>query len=103
MFKWILGIFLVLVIGGAAIAYFSDDDGKVVAEIACEDLVKDQLKAPSTADFDHSTRTQDGDTWTIKGSVESDNALGNPVASDYSCVVTVDGDKWKGRAQVRDR
>lgn len=104
MLKWFMIGFLVLVVGTAlGVTYLYDDDGQAVAEVACEDMVNDKLKAPSSAEFDHSSEDQNGDTWTIEGTVESDNAGGHPVASDYLCVVTINGDKWTGRAEVQAR
>lgn len=101
--KWVLIAFVVLVIGGASVAYLSNDDGQSTAEVACEDLVKKQLKAPSSAEFDQAKAARSAKTWTVEGTVESKNGLGHNVAADYVCSVKVDGDRWTGRASVEAR
>ena len=103
MIKWILAVVAVLVVGGAAVAYFVGDGGKATAEIACEDLVKDRLKAPSSAVFDHQSEKRDGNRWMIEGAVESNNEAGVKVASDYTCSIRLSGDQWTGRATVAAR
>ncbi|GAW50634.1 uncharacterized protein PD653B2_2970 [Nocardioides sp. PD653-B2] len=95
-------VFVLLVVGGAAGAYFANGD-EATALVACEGMVKDQLKVPSTADFSGEKSSQDGATWSVEGTVESENEQGVMVASDYVCVVRLKGEKWAGRADVRPR
>ncbi|MFE2998648.1 hypothetical protein ACFXG4_27055 [Nocardia sp. NPDC059246] len=61
------------------------------AENACEDLVRDQLKSPVTAQFkvDHDDLTgPDSDIrGTVSGTVDSQNGFGAMVRSDWGCTV----------------
>lgn len=61
----------------------------------CEDLVSGQLKAPATAKF-NSTATGNG-TWTVKGTVDSENSFGAMLRADYQCTVIIEGDSIKRR------
>ena len=54
-------------------------------------IVRDQLKAPSTAQFcrrHQGTVTQDGDTWTIKGYVDAENSFGATLRNNFTVVIT---------------
>jgi hypothetical protein len=46
------------------------------AKVACENFVKDRLKAPSTADFSHVTYSGGPSTWTVIGAVDAENSFG---------------------------
>lgn len=61
----------------------------------CESLVGNQLRSPSSADYS-STVTRSGDEWTVIGHVDSANAFGTQVRTDYTCTVT-----FPGNGQVR--
>ena len=68
------------------------------AQIACQDTVKDRLKAPATAQFDNWTRSANADgTYTITGTVDSQNSFGAMLRSKFSCQVRDGGD---GTARV---
>jgi hypothetical protein len=93
---WIFaGIALVIVLVGIVISSFAEDDPydpnnrlEVIAQ--CEARIEEQLKAPTTAEFD-STATGDG-TWTVTGTVDAENSFGANVRSEYQCTVKVTGD-----------
>jgi len=84
-----------------AFAVLSGDDDKVratadrvaapsefAAEVACEDFVKDRLKAPSTADFSDQVRTPlPGGQFLVEGQVDSENGFGATVRAAWSCTV----------------
>ena len=58
---------------------------------AATDVVKDNLKAPSTAEFcnkSDATITQKGDTWTIRGYVDAENSFGAKLRNDFTVVIT---------------
>ena len=71
------------------------------ARSACQDWVKDQLKAPSTADFaNESGYTSDTGPWTIMGSVDAENSFGARIRNSYACEVRLDGDYYRGSATL---
>jgi hypothetical protein len=90
-----------ILITGALAATMSCSLDEAGAEIACENAVKDRLKSPGSADFEHITKKDNGDdTWTIRGHVDSDNPLGASMRSTYGCTVNKEGDGW--RAKIDD-
>jgi hypothetical protein len=66
---------------------------EVQAKIACEDRVKDLLKAPSTASFSGWSTRGSGATYTVDGSVDAENSFGANIRSDFQCTVTFAGDR----------
>jgi hypothetical protein len=74
---------------GADEAY--DPDNRLEAISQCEDLVGQQLKSPTSADF-NSTATGPG-TWTVTGTVDAENSFGATVRAEYQCTVTVVGER----------
>lgn len=65
---------------------------------ACEDMVRDQLKAPATADFNGSVATGVG-PWEVTGSVDAENSFGAMIRTDWTCTVRLDSDDmFRGRA-----
>jgi hypothetical protein len=69
----------------------SSDNEEGLAAIACQNLVKDNLRAPSTASFP-SFPTVSGDT--IRGAVDAENGFGAMIRSDFQCTII-------GGSQVR--
>ncbi len=69
------------------------------AMIACEDMLRDQLKAPDSADFTGTTATGSG-PWTVTGQVDAQNSFGASLRSAWSCEVRLDGDMFRGRASL---
>lgn len=100
----LLGCLIIVVVaagGCAAMAAYgsnSDSSRKVDAKVWCEQYVKDQLKAPSSADFsgEATTKGADKDTYTVAGAVDSQNSFGAKLRNTFSCTVRKrpDGDTW---------
>ena len=61
----------------------------------CEDLVTQNLKAPSTAKFD--TQATGGGTWIVTGTVDSENSFGATLRADFQCTVIMEGEDIKRR------
>jgi hypothetical protein len=63
-----------------------------LAEVLCEGQIKDQLLAPASAKFGRATRVKNGNTWVITNTVDSQNAFGALIRSEWQCVLdgTVD-------------
>lgn len=69
----------------------------------CKDFVKRRLKAPSTAKFRNPYQDDgevvitgsDNGPFTVRSSVDSENAFGAKLRSNFTCVVTLNGDTWK--------
>lgn len=91
------GIFIVVIvlIGGCTVWVTltrddSDDyNNRFTAIRQCEELVKQQLKAPSTAEF-NSSASGDG-TWTVVGTVDAQNGFGAMIRSEFGCTVVISG------------
>lgn len=98
MFKFFMWVCCgVPVFGAAAIALIlaissaagGDADHSIDAQMACEALVKDQLKSPATADF---TTEVDGDgPYSVSGTVDSENSFGAGVQTAFRCAVDSSG------------
>ena len=91
------GVFVVV---GLLFLYFmmfgsEDDDssggGSDVAEIMCQEFVKDRLKSPSSAEFSATTSGL-GPQFVVTGTVDSQNSFGAMMQNRFSCTVTEDGD-----------
>ena len=68
----------------------SNDEGQAI--VACEDEVRERLKAPSTADL-RSSATQDASgRWTVVGTVDAQNSFGATVRNEFRCGVGISGD-----------
>lgn len=61
-----------------------------IATQQCEKAVKEQLKAPATAQFNSSA--EGGGPWTVIGTVDAENSFGANVRSDFQCTVRISGD-----------
>ena len=60
-----------------------------------KEIVKDRLKAPSTASFcskSSATITKSGNTWTIKGYVDAENSFGAMIRNDFTVVLVFNND-----------
>jgi len=63
-----------------------DDSSRMAtAQIACEQLVKDQLKSPSTAKFTGVYTQTSGSTFVTTGSVDAQNSFGATIRADFRC------------------
>jgi hypothetical protein len=63
------------------------------AEAACQEFVERRLKSPSTAEFD-TTATGGPTTFTVTGTVDSQNSFGAMVRNEFTCVTTARGEEW---------
>ncbi|TSD68135.1 hypothetical protein [Aeromicrobium piscarium] len=86
----------------------ASDDGRVGgpggARLACENLVKDQLKAPGTADFSNVSAVNNGGaSWTVTGEVDAENAFGASLRSSFRCSLRASGpESFSGTAVLTD-
>ena len=95
------GCLVLLLLVGGCTAYAATSDSSSGADDAgssagargvCEQFVEDRLRAPATADFSGATATGAGDTWTVRGQVDSENGFGAQLRSAYTCQVLFTGD-----------
>ena len=101
--KWLyVGIGLaVVIVGGLVVSSMGSDrepydpNNSYEAIAQCEDLVTENLKAPSTAEFDSSA--SGFGTWTVTGTVDAENSFGAMLRSEFQCTVVVSGDSIKRR------
>lgn len=73
-----------------ALVSCSDLDGpsEAGAEVSCEQRVKEQLKSPSSADFDGTTARAVTETeYAVSGTVDSENGFGAMLRSEFTCTV----------------
>ncbi|GAA2141176.1 hypothetical protein [Actinomadura napierensis] len=66
------------------------------AVYACEKFVKDGLKAPATAEFsgEHAAKVSaETGTWSVAGSVDSENSFGVPIRNSFTCSVRARGEQ----------
>lgn len=72
-------------------------DGRDV-EIACENLVKENLASPGSAEFpgpwggEATNPEQQGLEWAWTSFVDSENSFGASLRMDFTCTVQEDGD-----------
>jgi hypothetical protein len=82
-----------LIIAGAAHSSSPEgraEDDRASAQITCEELVKKNVKAPSTASF--SDESTDGtDPITVTGNVDAENSFGAKVRASFTCTATGTG------------
>lgn len=76
-----------------------DREDGIMAEIMCEEFVKDRLKAPATAEFSNQRAESIGDQrWDVTGTVDSENSFGALIRSNYRCDIRYVGDdKWRAK------
>lgn len=98
---------LLLLLGGCMVAMNTsgdDEPDEALAIVACENIVRDQQKAPSTAEFSSQSASGAGSSWTSTGTVRSENSFGGTVANDYTCSVTFSADEtYTGSATFTER
>lgn len=86
-----IGIAILLVGGiailGALLGGGSDDNGDAEV-VACQNVVTENLKSPSTANFVGVPSYSDG---VIRGEVDSENGFGATVRSSFQCTDVGDG------------
>ena len=69
----------------------SNEPGESDARSECESFVDARLKAPATADY-NLVASQDGEQWTVTGTVDSENGFGAKIRSDVTCELHFEGD-----------
>lgn len=85
------GVAVVVLAALASGCYSAEDDNEGMAELACEHYVKQRLKAPATADFEHHQVVATGDRYKVEGAVDAENSFGAQLRHTYTCIVTDDG------------
>jgi hypothetical protein len=93
-----LGIIVVLVVAFFVYSATRDRSGDeardqpVLAQIACENAVKNSLKAPSTAKFTGTQASATGSSYRVTGAVDAENSFGAALRNTFECSVTFSGD-----------
>lgn len=84
--------------GGGSGGASPTDDPNSSAWYACQLFIKQNLKAPSTADFERysSSRVFKGtDGYHVTMYVDAQNSFGAKIRSNFSCVVIKNGADWR--------
>lgn len=66
----------------------------------CHDWVKTKLKSPSSAEFSGDVLTGDQSGYIIAGNVDAENSFGASLRNTWSCNIRLDGDTWRGEANL---
>lgn len=95
------GVVLIVVTAVCLFAVFGalgdDEPGSedITAEIMCEGFIESELVSPASAEYTHTSTEFNDPVYTVVGYVDSDNALGATLRSDYTCEVRRSGeDEW---------
>lgn len=96
-----------LLAGGGTVLYLTTrtpaPDPMAQVTAACEEAVKQRLKAPATAKFSHVTTSPVGYAYQVKGDVDAENGFSALVRSKFTCAVHHDADGWQvGTVEVGD-
>lgn len=75
-----------------AVACSSGVGAEVDVRLACQDWVKDKLKAPATAEFSDIEVVTDGDVYTFTGAVDAENSFGAKLRNRWTCKAQDTGD-----------
>lgn len=88
----LLAVFL-LFVGWSVISGGNDDDevSSYEAKAQCEGFADKRLKSPGSAEYDLSA-SQTGSTWTVTGTVDSENGFGALLRSNVTCKIRFVGD-----------
>ena len=104
LWPWIAGFFAVVLVWSAASGNDTGENGSpAFAEVACENLVKSRLKAPSTADFSgtEAARGSAAGEWIVTGIVDAENSFGGTVRNSFTCELThVAGEDYEGTVRL---
>lgn len=98
--RWAAGIIIAIIAVVALLVWRSGQEEPDVdlngdAKRVCqEEFIPKRLKAPATAEFSGVSVTTAGDTYTVTGSVDSQNSFGALVRSSFACVVRHGEDQW---------
>ncbi len=71
-------------------------DASTLAIRACEEAVKQQLKAPATARFSHETARQDDTLYRVAGDVDAENGFSALIRGHFTCTASGQGSDWYG-------
>lgn len=104
----VIAIFVVILVGICLVFFlFSDNDGgkpkepdTIDAVYMCKQFVTDQLKSPSTADFqnmyDAKVEEVSSNVYQVVSYVDAQNSFGAMLRTTYFCKVEfVGNDQWK--------
>jgi len=98
--RWAAGVIAAIIAIAILLVWLSDDSDSAAdlggdAKRACqEDFIPTRLKAPATAEFSGVTVATAGETYTVTGSVDSQNSFGAQIRSSFTCVMHTSGDRW---------
>lgn len=75
-----------------------------MAEVMCEEFVKERLKAPATAEFSNQQHREIKDQrWDVTGIVDSENGFGALIRGSYRCDIRYLGDdNWRAKTVAVD-
>lgn len=80
----VLVSFMISAVGGDS---SGDAPNEVGAQSVCEDVIKQNLKAPSTAELDHVGTVQQDNIFKVTTLVDAENSFGATMRSEYTCRV----------------
>ena len=99
--KYITGLLGLFLIAGLSTGCDTSSAGNEYgAKDACKEWVKDQLKAPSTAEFENVSASSGAGPWTVIGDVDAENGFGAKIRIGWTCEVRLDGDYYRGSATL---
>lgn len=99
-----LGVVALVIVTAVACSIGGGEDSweptATEARLVCEDWVRDQLKAPATADFTDGAESGGPSSYTISGEVDAENSFGATLRTSWTCSIEYrDSDEqWHGRA-----
>jgi len=88
----VIGLFAAVIAVFVTIGATAGPNLEISAQIACENLVSDQLKSPATAEYNDKAVGK-GSRWTVTGTVDAQNGFGAMLRSSFQCVVKIDETK----------
>lgn len=90
----VIAVLIGVLLGCQALGDDGADEGSAPgARDACQQFADKRLKSPGSADYDL-TATNDGTTWTVTGTVDSQNSFGASLRSEVECVMRYSGDSY---------
>ena len=100
----VVAALVLLLAGGLAGCSGSDEPGEAEIRDACREMVEHRLKSPGSAEWSDEV-VSGSDPWEVRGVVDSDNAFGASMRSDFHCRDLSIGsdDQWHGEVRVTER
>lgn len=84
---------IVMIIIGAVVGSGANNEPNGFEAIRyCEDAVRDDLVAPTTAEFD--SQASETNPFRVWGTVDAQNSFGAMVRNDFSCTVNITDDSF---------